>query len=449
MKEIFVLNKPFDGSYMDDEGNIAHEIIDFFVTDNGDHYIYNNPDGQFRSNYKDYTIKRMFLTSGAKMGTKKDKNGKELLGSDGKPIKTSTFRLEYMIEIEEVLHNYSRLNEKLSSYQENLKQIIKEKNIIYSGLPLDQIYGDLDQSLYVTFKAKKILKAKNPIWITTEQYQFYRNKGYVKSDDETHKQAFKALNDAIASKEWEEFHCNSLKNETPISVSHRRKTFLDLIMKADSEECYTNMLYQLLDWKDSLQRFITFLNEKRIIKNNLSEKPFTIKRELPIQGIKKGGRTDICAFTGKLEDPKFDDQRIVIENKLYSGLNDVQYDDKIVSTQLTKYHEWATALNEERKILEPICLIACPDFRINDIKQEIESEMKPIYKFVPYSVIREFLKQLSQEKGFFQDFVFEKYVSDIVECFNRYSHKTQQDLFKKLFLELIDQRKSELISYLS
>lgn len=30
-----VLNKPFEGSYTREEGKIAHEIVDFFLTDNG------------------------------------------------------------------------------------------------------------------------------------------------------------------------------------------------------------------------------------------------------------------------------------------------------------------------------------------------------------------------------------------------------------------------------
>lgn len=43
--KVFILNKPFEGSYTDVEGNVAHEIIDYFKADNNKIYIYNNPWG--------------------------------------------------------------------------------------------------------------------------------------------------------------------------------------------------------------------------------------------------------------------------------------------------------------------------------------------------------------------------------------------------------------------
>ena len=44
-KEVIILNKPFLGGWLNGEGRIGHEIIDFFLADNGNYYVYNNPWG--------------------------------------------------------------------------------------------------------------------------------------------------------------------------------------------------------------------------------------------------------------------------------------------------------------------------------------------------------------------------------------------------------------------
>ena len=45
-EKFILLNKPFNGSWTYQDGNIAHEIIDFFLTDSGEYYVYNIPYGR-------------------------------------------------------------------------------------------------------------------------------------------------------------------------------------------------------------------------------------------------------------------------------------------------------------------------------------------------------------------------------------------------------------------
>ena len=40
--KVFILNKPFESSYTDVEGNIAHEIIDYIKIDINKVFVYNN-----------------------------------------------------------------------------------------------------------------------------------------------------------------------------------------------------------------------------------------------------------------------------------------------------------------------------------------------------------------------------------------------------------------------
>ena len=73
--KVFILNKPFEGSYTDNEGNVAHEIINYFRADNGNVYIYNNPLGHCPENIdadrpNDYKVEYMFLAKKAIMNKK-------------------------------------------------------------------------------------------------------------------------------------------------------------------------------------------------------------------------------------------------------------------------------------------------------------------------------------------------------------------------------------------
>ena len=94
--EVFILNKPFEGSYADEEGNVAHEIIDYFKADNRKIYIYNNPWGHCPADIdvdesRKYKIAYMLLAKKATM----NKKGEE---------KSSEFEITHLIKIKKCLH---------------------------------------------------------------------------------------------------------------------------------------------------------------------------------------------------------------------------------------------------------------------------------------------------------------------------------------------------------
>lgn len=421
---VFILNKPFEGSWTDQEGNVAHEIIDYFRADNGKIYIFNNPYGICPKNIdvdksKEYKVKFMFLTKKATI--KKDENDSI----------ESIFELTHLIKIKECLHHESTHKNKkeLQEAQDNVKDIIKTKHIEYAGKPLDQIYGDEDDSLYVTFEAEKIYHAKNPIMVTTKGYRFQRNKGYVYSDEGADtNEAYKALEEYTKdlSKYWEDITDKIVPVGGNNSKPTQNKTFLDLILKTDNEECYTNMLYMILDWEKTMHSFAKkFLGGKKIDSSR-----FTVRREFKISQDKNnapaGGRMDICAYTKK--------QRIVIENKVFSGLNGKDDSGK---TQLSIYYNWAA----QPGMLEPLCFIACPDFKKAEIEAEMEPEMKGKYVFVEYSKISEFIDEQIKQEGYFDGLQYERYVQDIANAFKRFGYKNKSELFEQLFLETIQRAK--------
>ena len=136
-----------------------------------------------------------------------------------------------------------------------------------------------------------------------------------------------------------------------------------------------------------------------------------------------GGRMDICADNGK--------QRVVIENKIYSGLNGVKKEDKI--SQLNSYYNWAN----ENGYFTPLCFIACPDFRKDEIDAEIEdkcSQMKDKYTIIKYSQIADFI---SKNKNNLKNYMYFNYIDDIISIFENYGYKDKNEFFAQLFLDAI------------
>lgn len=61
-EKCIILNKPFIGGYIDQSNeNEAHELINFFLDDKGDHFIYCNPYGQNVANADNKEINYLIL----------------------------------------------------------------------------------------------------------------------------------------------------------------------------------------------------------------------------------------------------------------------------------------------------------------------------------------------------------------------------------------------------
>ncbi|MBQ7250442.1 MAG: PD-(D/E)XK nuclease family protein [Bacilli bacterium] len=412
-EKVFILNKPFEGGYADKGDRIAHEIIDFFRADNDKIYVYNNSFGHCPTNIgtdgnNKYNLEYMFLT---KKATIRKRNGETV----------SSFELTHLIKICRCLHHESahREDDKLKASQDKIKQIIDNEEIDYAGKRLYRIYGNNDRSLYVTFEASEIYKAKKKIIVSTPGYRYQRNKGYVFSD--ANHEAFTELGKYTSLIYWTDITTKIKRVENKKYASPPlKRTFLDLILKRDSETCYTNMLYKILEWKKTMNRFV----EKFGGQGQATETEFAVRRELPIAGRdnNKGGRTDLCAYN--------EDLRVVIENKIWSGLHGGDGTKK--STQLSVYYGWASQGGASRCL----CIIVCPDFRKEEIEAEIETEMKGIYQFVTYKNIASFIKSLNKEK-YFSGFQFESYVDDVIGAFKNFGQESKLDFFRQLFLETV------------
>lgn len=403
---VILLNKLFWGGWLDKQGNIGHEIIDFLLTDKGEHYVYNNPlgvcpkdiwiDGT-KSKEEKHLGKYMVLTS--------EKRGKE-------------FDILYVIELAEKLHGFSapKNKTKLRDIQKNIQQdIIKNRDIKYNGKYLYDIYKN-DDSLYLTFKGKKMYKADTPITFEETTHNFQRNKGYIydDKDPDDYKKLITLIEDSINDGRLEKFTPRYVST-SQIGQSNANKTFIDLIKQEYNEQIYTNILHSILEQGDLFKHFCDKFRKGKTFNSTGNFKVF---RETKVVD----GRMDICAES--------DSQRVIIENKINSGLNGLRPADN--TTQLSIYYRWG-----KEKPTDPLCFVVAPNCRKAEIEREIKKEdpnMANIYKIIPYSEIADFIEHEYQYKYIPNTYSHYLLVQQIIDAFRNLS-VPKEDLYARMFLD--------------
>ena len=408
MKEVYILNKIFDGSWNEIEGNISHEIIDFVLTDSGKYFVYNVPYG---------TCPCWIRVKGDTDFTNGSHEAEYMLLTS--ETRNKTFSILYRIKLVRKVHNISYSRDWADDERKNnkMRSIYEREQICYGG----KIISDLidDSTPLVTFEAATIEMPIEPIEISLSEYNYQRNKGYVRSDE--HQSDYKVLHDKLSDSKWLRVGLDPLMPETESNYSS--KMFLDLILKSRSEECYTNMLFSILKEEGMLQRFC-----KKFAPNLPYDEQgsFNVFREHKLIG----GRVDICADSGS--------QRIVIENKLESGLNGLKQDS---TSQLSTYYKWAREAN-----IDPICFITAPDYRIflshsnrlGQLGREIlkyDPQMKDKFILVGYSEICSFIEECREDLS--EGYEYSRYIDDIIAAFRRHSYQSKSSYYCSLLWERI------------
>lgn len=452
-EQFILLNKPFNGSWTYQDGNIAHEIIDFFLTDSGEYYVYNIPYGRTcNGRVPDYIV----------------------LTSEG----TNSVKIEYVIKPSKKVHNFgystrekddNKEGEKDSrskkiNNEENRKKIEKiivDLEIRYGGKLLSELYDSkTDVGLLVSYKAEWIKKPKEPLFFDFEGYIFQHAYGYISnewdikySDKEKYsdnaklsdgqknnikKSKEKAVAYHALKKNIEELDQKGKLVELPLSpidvhtkkfsgLTFSKTTFLDFILKTNSEECYTNLLYNLfVSDNDLFCEFVwKLLNQegkKHTIRSFNSSTLKYITREKSVSR----GRMDICAefeINGVIH-------RIVLENKVDSGLNGKGGAEN--QTQLTQYYNWA-----KENGATPHCFILVPDYHKDFLLDEIETYDKVMmnnYKIIEYHDITKFIEVHKSDIESNKD--YGKFYGDIFELFGRLS-LDRLSFFEYLFIQAI------------
>ncbi len=423
-EEVIILNKPFLGGWLKN-GNIGHEIIDYLATDNNEYYAYNNPWGICPD---DIWVEG---TKGLKRLRKEKFNAKYLVLTSEERItdKGSEFDILYVIELEEKLHrnHTSKDRQVFKERQNEIKDIIREREIKYNGKYLDEIYKD--ESLYVTFKVSKIYEAEAPIRITGIIYDYRRNKGYLYSDslNDDFITVKKAIEKNIKNGKLRTFE-PKIVNSSNIEDIEYKKSFMDLIDMVTSEQAYTNILHSILKYENVFKDFCEEFKGKENGKEREFDKDskFVVNEETTIYN----GRMDICA--------EGDNQRVVIENKVNSSLNGVKEIDNI--TQLSTYYKWAS-----EKRYEPLCFIIAPDYKISELEREIKEkdpDMYNKYERRGYSEIASFIENEKEKGNIPKNYPYYDLLDNIIYAFRNLSYKSKSNLYAGMFFNETTKKES-------
>ena len=131
-RDVIVLNRMFSGSYLDE--NLGHEIINLFLCDNGNHYVYLNDDGTFDKSY----------CGGIKTVVFVEDRGKNTVKIIGKADVVDD------VFAKEIYDGDKKLSEEESQISYILKNEVK-----YGGTYLHAIhFNDKQQSTWITFLCK-------------------------------------------------------------------------------------------------------------------------------------------------------------------------------------------------------------------------------------------------------------------------------------------------------
>lgn len=433
-EKYIILNKPFIGGYLSEDGHDAHEIINFFRADNGMHFIYDNPYGQFiarkKKNIKP-VVEYVVFTSKSK---------------------SKSFYIKYVAKIECTLHsatisknnityNEEKTNDYLNKGILEIEKTLKEKyninslaEITYDGVPVRELFSDDLKVLPFTFVCQGLYEPLNVIKIDGTKddfdYNFQRNFGYVSEktkNPDSYKKIYKHLENI--DKEFRQIPINKFKalstttNKEELD-SLEPNTFLDLISMHKEEESYTKLLGNLISCDKRLIKKLVkiILNKQMPIDYNVDSEISTLK---DIKGdfifnnkylyteydIERVGRVDLYTES--------DNCRLVIENKIESGINYVTKNKEVID-QLNRYYRF---FSDERKKdnKSNIFVILAPEYNHEDIIAELNNlpnKMNNHWLFIGYSDIYDFIKE---NKEIIVNTKYGKYYNDLLLLSRRQS----------------------------
>ena len=246
-KEI-LLNIMYNGDYLQSANqNIGHEIINLFQDDNGNNYIYVLPYGCMAQKHNG-KIETILLVT-----------------------RHNTSLLEVLAKAE----NLEQIIEIKGSWTKQIKKIhddqcayIENNNITYGGVKLNDIMKKNESNetaFYITFKAKRIVKPKKRIFITTakenkedkgywcllEGVKFARQSPKMYFSNKSNESAYNKLKDLIQKEELWENENHSQKVSTNVKLS-TENNFIDIIKKGYDELCYSNLFQYIFSAKKNL-----------------------------------------------------------------------------------------------------------------------------------------------------------------------------------------------------
>ena len=410
----------YSGDYLE-RGNIGHEVINLFKSDNGNHYIYAMSAGDYDTKRHFNTIKKVILVRNV------DEYKVEVLGiadiaeevfASQIPEPSKYISLPSTSELRNGFMNCKnpdgsdkdaktlRRIETYKKVHEQQIEYIDKNTITYDGVKLYDLYvknntANIGHSIYITFKVANFRRPKELIYLCDNRYKNKENNSHCFILKERARMCgasvatYESLDDPeiqrlINSPYWEEKD-NSPKVDTK-NISIKSTSLLNIIKKNNDEITYSNWIaYYLKNDKGLLKQFIIhFTNQESSFEN--------------IEVIRES-KNNIDIYYE-------DSQSIyVFENKIKSSINGTQKKEGITEeekefSQLEKYYTFAEKEAEESTPKKKTgYFILLPNYAYKDISKLNRYSKFEEYKIIRYSQLLDFFKATKCNLPYYSDFL--------------------------------------------
>ncbi len=410
-KNVIVLNAMYAGKYLND--NMGHEIINLFKTSNSikidnveyRNFIYLNPYGNFNKDYAGAVSDMLMVIS-----VPNENRFEVVAKATGlvdvfKPVKGFNPTLKG-----------TKTESQLKAEAEvNNNQVKLIGDLVYGDIKLTSLFkDDKQQAVFVTYAAAEVCRPKKRLFIAfdkggknsfvetdmrvevtliSQDIGRQPQKQYFDRSDEGEKKDAKLLDKLLTGKYW----LSTKKSTSTVSKGEvcklRKDSLINICRIEDNELAFSNALAFYI------QRYPHYFAELL----GFDKDNFSIEREW--------NHIDIYIKSG--------DKRIIVENKIHSGINynqaDKDYNVKITEgdkerSQLSRY--WESAIEDVGKINEGNIsgFILCPEYKLADLESEKSSKTSgENYTIISYKDIWEKLRKTPEynEDGNynFRDFV--------------------------------------------
>lgn len=404
--ENIIINRMYAGAYLNN--NIGHEIINTYKTDNNENYIYINPWGTINSDKQN--VSHVVLV---------------------RAISAHCYEvMSYATELELLLSDKAMKKQRQAGNIDNEKQneIIENNKITYGNMPINKIFSEQNNTVFVTFKANKYrnvcsnqklyivdkieeVKSENYIYIPNLKFSSESLKRYV--DKEQDAAAYETLLRLISdNSRWETYD-----SSTSVKLDKERNNMfniLDVIGKQDDELAYSNWLAYYLN---DISIIKDFANE--VLNISLDTSDISLIREYKNIDIWLSSKSHV----------------VVLENKIKSGINGVNNErhdikSELVKSQLSKYVEIAEKEANNRTAAFYILL---PDYSYND------EDLSIYLQGDRYTIIR-----YSQLLNFFEKHNYKvPYMDEFIISLRKHSSVYRKDLYETMdekFINMINSK---------
>ena len=409
-KSVIVLNAMYSGGYLNE--NMGHEIINLFKSDKAimiggksyQNFLYLNPYGNFNQTYEDVVTDMLMVISVPK------KNMFEIVG-----------KASGLVDVFKPVNGFNpKLDGEKSEIQINAEKEVANaqeeiiKNITYGEKSLTSLFGDdKQQSIYVTYVAEQVCRPKVRMFIKfLKDQELPVDQRIVKKEDRVELTLTSAGKEKQAQKQYFD-RCSNEEAEKNDAVLLDELLNGDYWMSAEESTSIVSRTEKCKLRKDSLFNICRIEDNELVFSNAFAfyirKYPHLFSKIFKYNGDKisierEWNHIDIFIKVGN--------QRIIIENKIHSGINcnknESDYNKtnpQLKRSQLGRY--WSEACKEvdENNVT---AYLLCPEYKSKEL--EIEKggyETGKRYKVISYKSLYEDLNVTGESKndGNFKDFI--------------------------------------------